>query len=61
MVFRTRDLFVRQRSQLVNALRGHLAEYGVVVAHPERSATRIMACQDAGTQASYAGGDCTGK
>jgi transposase len=32
MVFRTRDLFVRQRSQLVNALRGHLAEYGVVVA-----------------------------
>ena len=31
MVFRTRDLFVRQRSQLVNALRGHLAEYGVVV------------------------------
>lgn len=26
MVFRTRDLFVRQRSQLVNALRGHLAE-----------------------------------
>lgn len=32
MVFRTRDLVVRQRSQLVNALRGHLAEYGVVVA-----------------------------
>ena len=32
MVFRTRDLFVRQRSQLVNALRGHLAEYGVVIA-----------------------------
>ncbi len=32
MVFRTRDLCVRQRSQLVNALRGHLAEYGVVVA-----------------------------
>lgn len=31
MAFRTRDLFVRQRSQLVNALRGHLAEYGVVV------------------------------
>lgn len=31
MVFRTRDLFVRQRSQLVNALRGHLAEFGAVV------------------------------
>jgi len=30
MVFRTRDLVVRQRTQLVNALRGHLAEYGWV-------------------------------
>ena len=32
MVFLTRDLFVRQRSQLVNALLVHLAEYGVVIA-----------------------------
>jgi transposase len=30
MVFRGRDLFVRQRTQLINALRGHLAEFGVV-------------------------------
>lgn len=30
MVFRTRDLMVRQRTQLINALRGHLAEYGWV-------------------------------
>lgn len=30
MVFRTRDLLVRQRTQLINALRGHLAEYGVI-------------------------------
>jgi len=30
MVFRTRDLLVRQRTQLTNALRGHLAEYGWV-------------------------------
>lgn len=30
MVFRTRDLLVRQRIQLINALRGHLAEHGVV-------------------------------
>ena len=28
MVFRTRDLLVRQRTQLINALRGHLTEYG---------------------------------
>lgn len=33
MVFRTRDLLVRQRTQLVNALRGHLAEHGIVAAH----------------------------
>ena len=30
MVFRTRDLLVRQRTQTINALRGHLAEFGVV-------------------------------
>jgi transposase len=30
MIFRTRDLLVRQRTQLVNALRGHLTEYGWV-------------------------------
>lgn len=29
MLFRTRDLPVRQRTQLINALRGHLAEHGV--------------------------------
>jgi transposase len=32
MIFRTRDLLVRQRTQLINALRGHLAEHGVVAA-----------------------------
>jgi transposase len=31
MLFRTRDLLVRQRTQLINALRGHLSEHGVVV------------------------------
>ena len=30
MLFRTRDLLVRQRTQTINALRGHLAEFGVV-------------------------------
>jgi transposase len=32
LVFRTRDLLVRQRTQAINALRGHLTEYGWVVA-----------------------------
>lgn len=30
LVFRTRDLMVRQRTQLINAIRGHLSEYGWV-------------------------------
>jgi transposase len=30
MVFRTRDLLVRQRTQTINALCGHLAEHGVI-------------------------------
>lgn len=40
MAFRVRDLFVRQRTQTINALRGHLAEYGVIapqgIAHLDR-------------------------
>jgi transposase len=32
VVFRTHQRFVRQRTQLMNALRGHLAEFGIVVA-----------------------------
>ena len=30
VVFRARDLLVRQRTQVINALRGHLGEYGLV-------------------------------
>ena len=32
LVFRTRDMLVGQRTQTINALRGHLMEYGFVVA-----------------------------
>jgi transposase len=32
MLHRTRDLLVRQRTMLANALRGHLAEFGIVAA-----------------------------
>lgn len=45
MVFKTRDLFVRQKTQLVNALRGHLAEFGVIapkgIVHLKRLATAV--------------------
>ena len=30
VVFRTRDLLVGQRTQIINAIRGHLAEYGLI-------------------------------
>jgi len=32
MLFRTRQMFVGQRPQMINALRGHLAEHGLVAA-----------------------------
>lgn len=41
MLFRTRDLLVRQRTQLINALRGHLAEYGVVAARGPAQVKRL--------------------
>jgi transposase len=45
VVFRARDLLVRQRTQIINALRGHLAEYGWVVPkgvpHVERLIERV--------------------
>ena len=47
MVIRTRDLLVRQRTQTINALRGNLAEFGVVapqgLAHVRRLATAVEA------------------
>ena len=30
MLHKTRDLLVRQRTGLINALRAHLAEYGII-------------------------------
>ncbi|SCZ05981.1 hypothetical protein [Microvirga guangxiensis] len=30
IVFRVRDLLVEQRTQIINALRNHLAEFGIV-------------------------------
>lgn len=31
MVFQVRELLIRQRTQAINALRGHLAEFGQTV------------------------------
>lgn len=37
MLFRTRELLLAQKTQLVNALRAHLAEHGVIVSAARRS------------------------
>jgi transposase len=46
VVFRARDLLVRQRTQVINALRGHLTEYGVVVAQGPAHITKLIANVD---------------
>jgi transposase len=47
VVFRARDLFVRQRTQIINAIRGHLAEFGMVVANgPFHVAKLVAAIED---------------
>lgn len=42
VLFRTRDLLVRQRIQLVNALRAHLAEFGRVAPKAMTNIKRLM-------------------
>lgn len=41
MTFKVRYLLVRQRTQTINALRGHLMEYGLVVAQGMRNVPRL--------------------
>jgi transposase len=42
VVFRARDLLVCQRTQAINALRGHLAEYGLLVAKGSAHAAKLV-------------------
>ena len=43
MQHRTRDLLMRQRTQMINALRAHLAELGIVAAQGRRRGQGIAA------------------
>ena len=43
MVFRVRELLIRQRTQAINALRGHLAEFGQIVPQGAAKAARLIA------------------
>lgn len=50
IVFRTRDLFVRQRTQAINALRGHLAEFGLIAPKGRAHVAKLAALiEDAAT------------
>ena len=42
-VFRVRDLLVRQRTQIINAMRGHLAEYGLIAPKGPAHVARLEA------------------
>ena len=43
MLHRTRELLIRQRTSLVNALRGHLAEFGIVAPQGIRNIAKLVA------------------
>lgn len=43
MVLRSRDLLVRQRTQLCNAVRGHAAEFGIIAARGTRNVAPLLA------------------
>ncbi len=50
MLFRTRQMFVCQRTQMINALRGHLAEHGLVAATGTAQLKRLAdAIEDSAT------------
>ena len=51
VVFRTRDLPVRQRTRAIHALRGHLAEFGVVTSRGPAHAGRLAREAAAGSEA----------
>jgi len=42
VMHRARDLLVRQRTQLINAIRGHLAEFGLIQAQGVSNVARLL-------------------
>jgi transposase len=51
IIHRARELLVRQRTQLINAVRGHLAEFGVIEAPGPWNVTRLLArMEEVGTR-----------
>ena len=50
MLHRARDLLIRQRTQLINALRAHLAELGMVAATGREGLKKLLVVVAGGTQ-----------
>jgi transposase len=48
MLHKVRDLLVRQRTMLINALRGHLAEFGIIAARGPGGVGALVAALHAG-------------
>jgi transposase len=46
LMHRARELLIRQRTQLINAVRGHLAEFGLVMARGPWNVPRLLASMD---------------
>jgi len=43
MVFRVRELLIRQRTQIINALRGHCTEFGIIAPNGAMNAKKLIA------------------
>src|SRR5262249_13048772 len=46
MLHRSRELLIRQRTMLINALRGHMAEFGIIAAKGPSNAVELVALLD---------------
>ena len=57
MLHRARDLLMRQCTQLINALRAHLAEFGITAAQGREGIKELLAvvAQDEGSRFALAG------
>lgn len=49
LAFRARDLLVRQRRQIINSFRGHLSEFGFVVAKGPTHVSKIVSAIEDGS------------
>lgn len=65
MAFRVREFLIRQRAQAINALRGHLTEFGQIVPQGAANASRLIAivedpesCLPADASPHAEGSDC---